>query len=136
MLKQLYCFLCVCLMSITPFLALEALESGYVQQLNDAQFEDFIQKSDKPVVVDFWAPWCGPCIKMKPVFEELANEFKEQYLFVSLNVDENKQIAKKYGVTNIPTFKVIKDNIVIGTFMGQTDKQTFRKNLDNAINKK
>lgn len=124
------------MIAINPILALEARETVYVKQLNDAQHEDLIQKSDKPMIIDFWAPWCAPCMKMKPVFEELANEFKEQYLFVSVNIDEGQQIAKQYGVTSIPTFKVIKNNTVIGTFMGYTDKQTFIEHVDNAIHKK
>jgi thioredoxin 1 len=136
MLKQAYYFLCVCLIGIHPFLHLEALETVYVKQLNDAQFEDFIQKSDKPVIIDFWATWCPPCMKMKPIFEELANELKEQYVFASVNIDEGQKIAQKYGVTNIPTFKVIKNNTVIGTFMGFMDKRTLIEHVDNAINKK
>lgn len=136
MLKQLYYFLCVCLIGINPILALEDLEIVYVKQLNDAQFEDFIQKSDKPVIIDFWATWCAPCMRMKPLFEELANEFKEQYVFASVNIDEGQKIAQKYGVTNIPTFKVIKNNTVIGTFMGSMDKKALIEHVDNAIHKK
>lgn len=136
MLKEICCFLCVCMVATNPILALEDIEKGYVTQLNDAQFEDFIQKADKPVIVDFWAAWCAPCGKMKPIFEQLANELKEQYLFVSVNIDESRQIAKKYSVKGIPTFLVIKNNTVIGTFMGYTDKETFIKNIENAIHKK
>ena len=96
----------------------------------------FIQTAEKPVIIDFWATWCDPCMKMKPIFEQLANELKEQYLFVSVNIDEGQQIAKKYGVTSIPTFKIIKNSTVIGNFMGYTAKESFIEHVDNAIHKK
>lgn len=136
MLKIFFCFVYVYLVTISPLLALETLETIHVTPLNDAQFEDFIQKADKPVIVDFWATWCAPCMEMKPIFEQLAQDFKEQYLFVSVNIDEGEQIAQKYGVTSIPTFKVIKNSAVIGTFMGYTAKESFIEHVDNAIHKK
>lgn len=136
MLKEICYFLFICLLTIKPFLAVEALETAYVTKLNDTQFESFIQTAEKPVIIDFWATWCGPCMKMKPVFEQLAHELKEQYLFVSVNMDEGQQIAKKYGVTSIPTFKIIKNNTVIGTFTGYTTKESFIEHIDNAIHKK
>ncbi|MBA3956833.1 MAG: thioredoxin [Parachlamydiaceae bacterium] len=135
MLKEIFYFLCVCLVTIKPVLALEALETVSVKNLNDAQFESFIQTAEKPVIIDFWATWCDPCMKMKPIFEQLANELKEQYLFVSVNIDEGQQIAKKYGVTSIPTFKIIKNSTVIGTFMGYTVRESFIEQVDNAIHK-
>ncbi len=136
MLKEIYYFLFICLVAIKPFLALGALETAYVKKLNDAQFESFIQTAEKPVIIDFWATWCDPCMKMKPIFEQLANELKEQFLFVSVNIDEGQQIAKKYGVTSIPAFKIIKKNTVIGTFIGYTAKEIFLEHVDNAINEK
>lgn len=136
MLKKSYYFLCVCLLVMMPVLVLEALESAYVTKLNDAEFDSFIQTADKPVIVDFWAAWCNPCMKMKPIFEQLANELNEQYLFVSVNIDEGPQTAKKYDVTSIPTFKVIKNSTVIGTFMGHIAKESFIEQIDNAIHKK
>ncbi|MBA3815248.1 MAG: thioredoxin [Parachlamydiaceae bacterium] len=136
MFKKINYLVFVCLVAIKTILAVETLETGCVTQLNDTQFESFIQKAEKPVIIDFWAPWCAPCMKMKPLFEELANELKEQYLFVSVNIDESQQIAKTYDVTSIPTFKVIKNNTVIGTFMGETAKERFIEHIDYAIHKK
>jgi thioredoxin 1 len=135
MLKSFYSLLCACFVIASPISALETSEAPCVIQLKDAQFEDFIRTADKPVIIDFWAEWCGPCMKMKPIFEELADEFKGQYHFVSVNVDEGKQIASKYDVKTIPTFKIIKDGNVIKTFVGQTSKEIFIENIDNAINK-
>jgi thioredoxin 1 len=134
MLKAIYCFLC--LVAILPKVVLAAPETGHVTQLNEAGFENFIQKAEKPVIVDFWATWCSPCMQMKPVFEQLANEYKEQYLFVSVNMDEGQAIAKKYGVASIPTFKVIQNNAVIGTFTGYMSKEAFIEQVENAIHKK
>lgn len=136
MLKRTYSILCACLMGLNPILTLNAFESDSVIELNDSQFEDFIQKSDKPLILDFWAPWCPPCREMKPVFEELANEFKEQYVFIGVNIEEGKQIAEKYGVKRLPTFKVIKNNTVIGTFTGCMDKQTFMEKVENVLHGK
>ncbi|MBA2369781.1 MAG: thioredoxin fold domain-containing protein [Candidatus Protochlamydia sp.] len=136
MLKKTYYFLFIFFISINPVLALDKLEIAYVTKLNDTQFESFIQTAEKPVIIDFWATWCAPCMKMKPIFEQLANELKEQYLFVSINIDEGQQIAKKYGVTSIPAFKIIKNNTVIGTFTGYTVKESFIEHIDNAIHKK
>lgn len=133
MLNKICYFFCVCLVAIAPVLALESSGTVSVIPLNDSQFESFIQKADKPVIVDFWAPWCGPCMQMKPVFEQVANELKGQYLFVSVNLDESQQIANKYGVSSIPTFKVIKNGTVVTTFMGYTAKESFKANIDRAI---
>lgn len=136
MLNKIYYFLCVCMVAITPVLALESSGTATVIQLNDSQFESFIQKADKPVIVDFWAPWCGPCMQMKPVFEQVANELRGQYLFVSVNLDEGQQIANKYRVSSIPTFKVIKNGTVVGSFMGYTAKESFKANINQAIQKR
>lgn len=133
MLKKVCYFVCLCMVSIC---ALEAHGTGSVTQLNDTQFESFIQNAEKPVIVDFWAPWCGPCMKMKPVFEELANELKDQYLFVSVNFDEAQKIAKKYGVSSIPAFKIIKNGTVTGSFVGYTAKESFREQISRATQKK
>lgn len=134
MLKEICYFLCVFLVAIQPVLALETFETAdCVIQLNDNQFESFIQKADKPVIIDFWATWCPPCMEMKPIFEQLANELKEQYLFVSVNIDESSELVKKYDITSIPTFKVIKNGTVIGTFTGYTAKERFIEHINHAI---
>lgn len=136
MLKEISCFLCICLVSIQPLLASEAILTDSVTQLNDAEFENFIQSADKPIVIDFWAPWCGPCRNMKPIFEELANELNEEYLFVSVNVDEGQQIAKEYGISSIPTFKIVKNGTVIETFVGSISKERLKEKIDNAVHNK
>lgn len=121
------------------FSALNASESpslSYVTALNDDQFEDFIQNAEKPVIVDFWAPWCRPCRELKPIFEELACELHEQYLFVSVDIDHGERTTNQYGVETIPTIIVIKDKSVLGKFNGRAAKETLAKNIDNAIHQK
>lgn len=126
-------FFTCCLSVIIPALAVEPQETVYITELNDAQFESFIQTAEKPVIVDFWAPWCPPCMSMKPIFEEVAHELKEDYMFVTVNFDEGRKIAEKYGVTSIPTFKVIKNNAVVGTIKGSTGKESLIKQIENAV---
>lgn len=122
-----------CLTLTKPLLAIEPPKATYVTELNDEQFENFIESAEKPVIVDFWAPWCPPCMRMKPIFEEMAQELQEDYLFVSVNFDEGPHVAEKYGVTTIPTFKVIKNNTVIGTFVGSTDKDNLINRIHDAV---
>lgn len=111
-------------------------EPVFVTPLNDDRFENFIQTADKPVIIEFWAPRCVPCMKMKPIFEQSARELKEEYLFVSVNFDEGPEIVEKYGISSIPAFKVIKHGVVIGTFTGYMSKDIFSEHVDNAIHKK
>lgn len=134
--KTLSCFVGVCMLAITPIMAVETVESSCITELNDAQFEPFIQMADKPVIIDFWAPWCPPCREMKPIFDQVAHELKDHYLFVSVNIDEAEQVAKKYDVTSIPTFKVIKNHNVIGTFVGYTTKEGVIDHIEHAIHQK
>lgn len=125
-------FIC-CLSSTHSILTLEPKEIAYVTELNDAQFESFIQSAKKPVIVEFWAPWCSYCIKMKPIFEQVVHACRDDYLFVTVNLDEGQQIADKYGVTGIPLFKVIKNNVVVGTITGSTSQESLIKQIENAV---
>lgn len=83
-------------------------------------------------LLDFWAPWCGPCQMMKPVIEELEKEFEGQVEFVKINVDENPGEAAKYGVMGIPTFVVVKDSKEVGRKVGFTSKDELAKLLANV----
>ena len=77
--------------------------------LSDADFQEKVLKSDKPVLVDFWAEWCGPCKSIAPFLDELADEFKETVTIAKLNVDENTQYAAEFGVRSIPTLILFKN---------------------------
>ena len=88
----------------------------------DANFEDEVLKSDKPVLVDFWAPWCGPCKAIGPVVEEIAGQFKDSVKVMKLNVDDNQKTALNYAVRSIPTIILFKDGKVLDTIIGLVPK--------------
>ncbi len=98
----------------------------------DANFDELVNKADKPVVVDFWAEWCGPCRLVGPVVEELAKDFDGKALVGKLNVDENPDIAMKFGVRNIPTILFIKGGQVIDRQVGAVPKSKLEEKL-NAL---
>lgn len=89
-----------------------------VFQSTDATFEQDVLKSDVPVLLDFWAPWCGPCRMVAPVLDDLAQEFGEQVKIVKINIDENPQTPTQFGVRSIPTLLLIKDGQVVATQVG------------------
>lgn len=98
-------------------------------EFTDAKFEEEVLKSDKPVLVDFWAPWCGPCQMMGPVIDELSEEH-EGAKIGKLNVDENGQTAEKYNVMSIPTLIIFKEGKEARTFTGVTAKEELVKALE------
>lgn len=98
--------------------------------ISDAEFEAEVLKSDIPVLVDFWAPWCGPCKAMLPIVEELAGEYEGKVKIVKVNVDENSEAPGKYQVMSIPTFIIFKKGEAVKTFVGAKSKADFKKELD------
>ena len=102
------------------------------KEVSDATFEkDVLDMSkEKPVVVDFWASWCGPCMQLKPVIEKLAGEYKDKIDIVKLNVEEHKDSPAKYGVMSIPSVKMFKDGKVIDEFVGAQPEAKIREWLD------
>jgi thioredoxin 1 len=95
-----------------------------------------IKQSSKPVVLDIYASWCGPCQQMEPYFEELEKEMRDDYKFAKLNVDESREISiKEYGVTSIPTIVFIKDGHTIGKEVGYMDKETLQDKIKSAFKK-
>ncbi len=91
-------------------------------KVSDANFEEEVIKSDSPVVVDFWAEWCGPCRMIAPALEELSDEFSGQVKIVKLNVDENPKTAEKYGIRGIPTLLLFKGGKVADQHVGAQPK--------------
>lgn len=93
-----------------------------------------VKHASKPVVLDIYATWCGPCQQMEPILEELAKEFGNDYIFAKLNVDEARDISiKEYGVTSVPTFVFIKDGAVKGKETGYMSKETFQLKMKAAF---
>ena len=100
------------------------------KQTTDADFQTDVLESDKPVLVDFWAPWCGPCKMVAPVLEEIASEHADKLSIVKLNTDENPATTQRYGVTGIPTMNLYIDGEVVKTLVGALPKQKLLRELE------
>lgn len=103
-----------------------------VPEVNDANFQSEVLDSAQPVLVDFWAPWCGPCRQIGPVIEQLAGENAGSVKVVKLNVDEAPGSAQSYGVSSIPTLMVFKGGEVVDRFVGVQPKTRLQTAIDNA----
>ncbi len=101
-----------------------------VKTLTKAEFEDVVLKSDKPVVIDFWAPWCGPCRMLSPVVDEISEE-RDDILFCKVNVDEEKELAEKYEVMSIPLLVYIENGETVKTSLGYKPKEDVLDFIDN-----
>ena len=101
--------------------------------LSDASFEQEVINSNKTVLVDFWAEWCGPCKSIGPILDEIANEYDGKVVIAKMNVDENTQTPPKYGIRGIPSLLIFKDGSVIDTKMGALSKAELSAFIDANI---
>ena len=102
-------------------------------QVDDANFEQVVLKSSKPVLVDFWATWCKPCVLVAPIVDELASEFDGKIDFVKVDIDNNPKTPARYNIMSIPTLLIFKNGEPVSHMVGLKQKAEMKKNLESAL---
>lgn len=102
-------------------------------EITDANFEELVVKSDKPVMIDFWAVWCGPCRMIAPIVEEMSGEYEGKAVIGKVDVDSNPNVAMKYGIRNIPTVLFVKNGEVVDKQVGAAPKASFTSKLNSLL---
>ena len=101
-----------------------------ITHLSDGHFKKEVLESDLPVLVDFWAPWCGPCKMIAPILEELAKEYDKKIKVGKINIDENQKVASEYGIMSIPTILFFRHGKAVGQIVGAVSKSEFKKKIE------
>ncbi|MEY4212023.1 MAG: thioredoxin TrxA [Burkholderiaceae bacterium] len=104
-----------------------------IKQVSDASFDQDVLKSDVPVLVDYWAEWCGPCRMIAPILEEVSRDYNGRVQVAKLNVDDNQSIAQRFGVRGIPTLMLFRNGAVVGTSVGALSKSQLALFLDSHL---
>jgi thioredoxin 1 len=102
-------------------------------EITDATFEETVLKSNKPVMVDFWAAWCGPCRMVGPIIDQISEEYKDKAVVGKVDVDANQEFAAKYGVRNIPTVLIFHNGEVVGRQVGVAPKNAYTDAIDGLL---
>ncbi len=101
--------------------------------VDDSNFEQIVLKSEQPVLVDFWAAWCGPCRMIAPIVDELSDEYDGKIGFVKVDIDQNPKTPTKYGIMSIPTLLIFKNGEPVSHIVGLRPKEELKRNLDDAL---
>ncbi|WP_046734332.1 thioredoxin TrxA [Streptomyces humi] len=109
------------------------MSSDLIKQVSDASFDAEVLKAEGPVLVDFWAAWCGPCKALAPLLDDIASEYEDELTVVKLNIDDNEKTAPKYGIRGIPTLLLFKDGQVAATKVGAVSKSQLQAFLGANI---
>ncbi|OCG17942.1 thioredoxin [Gilliamella sp. Fer1-1] len=107
--------------------------SNNIVLLSEETFDKTINESAKPVLVDFWAPWCQPCQMIAPILEEIAQEYNDKIIIAKLNVEENPNVAPKFGIRGIPTLLIFKNGQVVSTQVGALSKAELKNFIDSQL---
>ena len=107
--------------------------SEHIVHISDESFEEEVLQSEQPVLIDYWAEWCGPCKTIAPVLDEIATEYSDRLKVVKLNIDDNPQTPPKYGIRGIPTLMVFKNGQVEATKVGSVSKAQLTAFLDDSL---
>jgi thioredoxin 1 len=102
-------------------------------ELTKENFEDIVLKSDRPVMLDFYAQWCGPCKNLIPTLENLASQYEDKVIVAKVNVDNERDITTNFGVMNLPTVLVMNNHQIVEKIIGLQSKETYQKSLDNML---
>ena len=109
------------------------MASDRIPEVTAESFDDEVLRAGEPVLVDFWAPWCGPCLAVAPLLEELAAELSGRVRIVKLDIDQHESLAERYGVHSIPTFLLFRDGQLVDRMLGAVPKAAFRNLLERHL---
>ena len=109
------------------------MASDLIKHISDASFESDVLKSDKPVLVDYWAEWCGPCKMIAPILDEVSQTYKDKLQIAKMNVDENREVPGKFGIRGIPTLMLFKGGQLAATKVGAMSKAQLTAFLDQQL---